>query len=354
MDGSIIVTYRCPMRCKMCNIWDNPTLKSEEFKPVILEKLPQMSAVNITGGEPFVREDIEEIVKVLRKKTKRIVFSTSGFYGDRIIALAKKYPDLGFRVSIEGLSCKNDELRGRQGGFDKGLKTLLELRRMGVKDIGFGITVSNNNSSDMLDLYELSRNLDMQFATATFHNSFYFHKYDNQVTNKDEVCANFDELIQRLMKEKHPKSWFRAFFNLGLINYIHDGRRMLPCEAGNENFFVDPFGNVLPCNGMEESCWFDSMGNLNEESFEDIWNGEKAREVREKVAHCKKSCWMIGSASPVMKKYIAKVAPWVVRNKLRVMRGGRVDTSCVPFYHVGNNDLQGLREGAGNPDQNCD
>ena len=66
MDGSIIVTYRCPMRCKMCNIWDNPTLKSEEFKPEILEKLPQMSAVNITGGEPFVREDIEEIVKVLR------------------------------------------------------------------------------------------------------------------------------------------------------------------------------------------------------------------------------------------------------------------------------------------------
>ena len=90
MDGSIIVTYRCPMRCKMCNIWDNPTKLSEEFRPELLEKLPHMSACNITGGEPFVREDIEEIVKVLEKKADRIVFSTSGFFSDRIIKMAEK------------------------------------------------------------------------------------------------------------------------------------------------------------------------------------------------------------------------------------------------------------------------
>lgn len=332
------------MRCKMCNIWDNPTKVSEEFKPELLEKLPKVNTVNITGGEPFVREDIEDIVKILFTKTKRIVFSTSGYYSDRIIQLARKYPQLGFRISIEGLSCKNDELRGRPGGFDKGLKTLLELRRMGVKDIGFGITVSNNNSSDMLQLYELNRNLKMEFATASFHNSFYFHKYDNKVTNIDEVCGNFDELIQRLMNEKHPKSWFRAFFNLGLINYVKGGRRMLPCEAGTENFFIDPYGNVLPCNGMEESCWFDTMGNLHDvEDFMTLWTGAKAKAVRDKVANCPKSCWMIGSASPVMKKYITKVAPWVLKNKLKVMRGGRVDTTCIPFFHVGNNDKQGLR-----------
>jgi Fe-coproporphyrin III synthase len=344
MDGSIIVTYRCPMKCSMCNIWANQSKKEEEFKPELLKKLPRMSGVNITGGEPFAREDIEEIVEILLTKTNRIVFSTSGYYTDRIIEMAKKYPAIGYRISIEGLSVKNDQLRGREGGFDKGLRTLLELRRMKIKDIGFGITVSNNNSEDMLWLYELSKNLKMQFATASFHNSFYFHKYDNVVTNKDIVCADFEDLINRLMKENDPKSWFRAFFNLGLINYIKDGRRMLPCEAGTENFFIDPYGEVLPCNGMEERFWYETMGNLHQaENFLEIWNSEQASAVREKVANCPKSCWMIGSVSPVMKKYIRNVTPWVIKNKLKSMRGIGVDTKCIPFYCVGNNDKQGLK-----------
>lgn len=344
MDGSIIVTYRCPMKCSMCNIWANQSKKEEEFKPELLKKLPRMSVVNITGGEPFIREDIEEIVEILLTKTNRIVFSTSGYFTGRIIEMAKKYPAIGYRISIEGLSVKNDQLRGREGGFDKGLRTLLELRRMKIKDIGFGITVSNNNSEDMLWLYELSRNLKMQFATATFHNSFYFHKYDNVVTNKDIVCADFEDLINRLMKENDPKSWFRAFFNLGLINYINDGRRMLPCEAGTENFFIDPYGEVLPCNGMEARYWYETMGNLTHaKDFMEIWNSEQASIVREKVANCPKSCWMIGSASPVMKKYIKKVTPWVIKNKLASILGKNVDTTNIPFYCVGNNDKQGLR-----------
>jgi radical SAM protein with 4Fe4S-binding SPASM domain len=332
------------MKCSMCNIWANQSKKEEEFKPELLKKLPRMSVVNITGGEPFIREDIEEIVEILLTKTNRIVFSTSGYFTGRIIEMAKKYPAIGYRISIEGLSVKNDQLRGREGGFDKGLRTLLELRRMKIKDIGFGITVSNNNSEDMLWLYELSRNLKMQFATATFHNSFYFHKYDNVVTNKDIVCADFEDLINRLMKENDPKSWFRAFFNLGLINYINDGRRMLPCEAGTENFFIDPYGEVLPCNGMEARYWYETMGNLTHaKDFMEIWNSEQASIVREKVANCPKSCWMIGSASPVMKKYIKKVTPWVIKNKLASILGKNVDTTNIPFYCVGNNDKQGLR-----------
>ena len=58
---------------------------------------------------------------------------------------------------------------------------------------------------------------------------------------------------------------------------------------------------------------------------------------------------MIGTVSPVMHKYMKQVLPWVVKNKLAVMRGGRVDTEHIPFYHVGNNDTQGV--GLNNPNQ---
>ena len=231
-DASIILTYRCPMKCKMCNIWFNPTKKDDEIKAADLRTLPRLKFINLTGGEPFVREDLAEIVEECYKHTDRIVISTSGWFEDKVVALAKQFPNIGIRISIEGLSCKNDELRGHAGGFDKGLRTLLTLKQMGLKDIGFGCTVSNNNSKDMLSLYQLSLSLGMEFATAAFHNSYYFHKDDNVITNKDEVCKNFEQLIEWQLQENHPKSWFRAWFNMGLINYIEGGRRMLPVRSG--------------------------------------------------------------------------------------------------------------------------
>jgi MoaA/NifB/PqqE/SkfB family radical SAM enzyme len=316
----------------MCNIWGNPTAPREEFAPELLHKLPPVKLVNVTGGEPTIREDLEEIIRVLFTKTERVVISTSGWFEERIFSLAKKFPQLGFRVSIEGLSGKNDELRGRAGGFDKGLKVLLGLRRLGVKDIGFGITVSNNNSADMLWLYELSKNLKLQFATAAFHNSFYFHKDDNVIQNVQEVSENFEELINRLIRERHPKSWFRALFNLGLINYIRGNPRLLPCEAGTENFFLDPYGDVLPCNGMSEK---QSLGNLHEvDDFMQIWNGPRAAEVRAGVRRCPKHCWMIGSASPVIKKYKSRTIPWVLKTKLQATLGKRIGADCMPQWRV--------------------
>ena len=342
MEASIIVTYRCQMQCKMCNIWKNPSKVEEEFKPEILKKLPKLDLVNLTGGEPLLRKDLPEIIKILFTKTKRICISTSGYHTDRVLNLAKQFPKLGFRVSIEGLSKKNDELRGKEGGFDRGMRTLLGLRKMGVKDIGFGITVSNNNSEDMLWLYELAKNMKFEFSTASFHNSFYFHKDDNYITNQDIVISNFEELINRLLKENHPKSWFRALFNVGLINYIKGHKRMLPCEAGTENFFIDPFGEVLPCNGMEDKYWYQTMGNLNDvNDFMEIWKSKCANEVRAKVATCPKNCWMIGSASPVMKKYLKNILPWVIKNKIKSLKGNRIDGNCCPYYEVGQNPIQG-------------
>ncbi len=339
-DASIIVTYRCPMKCQMCNIWQNPTDRREEITAVDLKTLPRLKFINITGGEPFIREDLSEIVEECYRHTDRIVISTSGWYEDRVIELAKKFPKIGIRISIEGLSLKNDELRGRQGGFDKGLRTLLTLKQMGVKDIGFGCTVSNYNSKDMLALYKLSRSLGLEFATAAFHNSYYFHKDDNVITNRNEVCADFETLINEQLREKSPKSWFRAYFNMGLINYIEGNRRMLPCEAGTANFFIDPWGEVYPCNGLEQKYWKESMGNIHRDDFMTIWNSPQAEKVRALVRNCPKNCWMVGTASPVMKKYIHHPMRWVISNKIRSIRG---KDACIDkkWCDVGQDPAQG-------------
>lgn len=340
-DMCIITTYRCPMRCKMCNIWENPTEKSKEITPEEIKRLPNVKFINLTGGEPFVREDLEEIVEVCFTKAPRVVISTSGWFEDRVIALARKFPNIGIRISIEGLASKNDELRGHQGGFDKGLRTLLKLKEMGVKDIGFGCTVSNNNSKDMLSLYQLACSLDLEFATAAFHNSYYFHKDDNIITNQSEVCNDFKKLVEMQLQENSPKSWFRAFFNMGLINYIEGNRRMLPCEAGLVNFFVEPYGDIYPCNGLEKKFWKEKMGNIRETpDFNEIWYGDQAQKVREMVRSCPKNCWMVGTAAPVMKKYIKHPLKWALTNKVRSVLKKEI---CLDktWYDVGQDPCQG-------------
>ncbi|GHT46454.1 hypothetical protein FACS189440_04500 [Bacteroidia bacterium] len=306
----------------MCNIWANPTLKEKEITPEEIKLLPNVKFINITGGEPFVREDLDKIIEICFTKASRVVISTSGWYEEKVIEIAEKFPNIGIRISIEGLAEKNDELRGRPGGFDKGLRILKKLKEMGLKDIGFGITVSNNNSADMLALYDLSLSLGMEFATAAFHNSYYFHKYDNVIDNKEEVCGNFEKLVNLQLKENHPKSWFRAYFNRGLINYIEGNKRLLPCEAGLVNFFVEPYGDIYPCNGLEEKYWMEKMGNIRETpDFQQIWNSEQAEKVRNLVRNCPKNCWMVGTASPVMKKYIQGPLIWSGTNKLRSLMG---------------------------------
>jgi len=317
MEAAIVTTYRCDNRCRMCGIWKYPSRPEDEFKPALLRKLPRLSFCNVTGGEPFLREDIEEIVFLLAEKAGRIVISTNGYHTDRIMALARRNRRLGFRVSLEGLPAVNDELRGRPDGFDHGLRTLLELRAAGVKDIGFGITVSDRNAGDLMELYRLSRLLGFEFATAVVHNSYYFHTTDNVLRDPEKVVGAFGELVEAQLRAGGVKSWFRAYFNHGLIRYIRGQERLLPCGAGTDLFFLDPFGDVRPCNGMEDGVWLDSFGNLNDRSFGEIWNSPKAAEIRAKVRACPKNCWMIGTAGPAMKKRLGKPASWVVKSKLR-------------------------------------
>jgi radical SAM protein with 4Fe4S-binding SPASM domain len=318
MEASIITTYRCTNRCQMCHIWKFPTKPEEEFRPSLLKTLPKLSFCNITGGEPFLRDDIDEITHILIQKAKRIVISTNGYFVQKILDLGKKYRTIGIRISVEGLSATNAKLRGTRNGFDRALTALIELKRLGLKDIGFGITVSDRNAEDLLQLYQLSRALKMEFATAVVHNSYYFHKYDNRIVRKEEVIKNFKILIIRLLKTWKLKNWYRAYFNSGLIDYIQGKSRLLPCGAGTDMFFLDPWGEIRPCNGMEESLWFESMGNLNEKSFEEIWNSEKAKDLRKKVKSCPKNCWMIGTASPAIKRNFWKSTSWVLRNKIYV------------------------------------
>ena len=66
-----------------------------------MKTLPKLKFINLTGGEPFIREDLAEIVEECYKHTDRIVISTSGWFEEKVVALAKKFPNIGIHRGIE-------------------------------------------------------------------------------------------------------------------------------------------------------------------------------------------------------------------------------------------------------------
>ena len=330
MEACLIVTYRCNAKCYMCHTWQHPSKKDDEFSPELVNKIPGgLKFINVTGGEPLLRDDLDEIIEIALTKTKRLVISTNGYFTKKTVKLAEKFGNrIGVRISIEGLPAANDELRGIKDGFDHGLRTLVTLHDMGLKDIGFGITVSDRNAKDMIELYRLANAMGLEFATAVTHNSYYFHKHDNRFEDPEMIAGEFEKVAAELLKTNRPKNLFRAYFNMGLANKVRGGKRPLPCEVGTDVFFLDPYGNVMPCNGSDEPM---IMGNLNEQSFDEIWNSQQADEIRKLVKECSKECWMIGSASPAMKKRVWVPAKWVVKNKLRMIKRGGDDIGLDPI-----------------------
>ena len=312
LNGTVIVTYRCNAKCTMCNRYKVPSNPEDELSIDTIRKLPEMYFTNITGGEPFIREDLKEIVRELYKKSDRIVISTNGFFTDRIVDLCKEFPQVGIRISIEGLEQTNNEIRGLEDGFNRGYTTLKTLVDMGMQDVGFGMTVQDKNAPDLVALYNISDEMGMEFATASLHNSFYFVESNNIIHDRLMVAGHFEDLVNRLLASSSPKKWFRAYFNHGLINYIFSQKRLLPCDMSFDTFFIDPYGDVMPCNGTKEK---EVMGNLNAQTWDELWSSEAAEQVRCKVRSCNRNCWMIGSVSPAMHKYIWVPAWWVIKHK---------------------------------------
>ena len=203
-------------------------------------------------NRPQIREAKLITDKFGLKKDSYILFLGRLVPEKGIVDLCKEFPQIGIRISIEGLEQTNNEIRGLQNGYQRGYSTLKKLREMGMKDVGFGMTVQDKNAPDLVPLYKISDEMGMEFATASLHNSFYFVEAKNIIHDRPMVAKNFENLVNELLRSNSPKKWFRAYFNHGLINYIYGQKRLLPCDMSFDTFFIDPYGDVMPCNGTKD------------------------------------------------------------------------------------------------------
>lgn len=91
--------------------------------------------------------------------------------------------------------------RGTTNGFDHALRTMLELKKTKCKNIGFSVVISPDNYKDLIYLYDLCVALGVELGNSVVHNSWYFHKDDNQLTS-NEALLEHEKFVKALLTSK--------------------------------------------------------------------------------------------------------------------------------------------------------
>jgi radical SAM protein with 4Fe4S-binding SPASM domain len=187
--------------------------------------------------------------------------------------------------------------------------------------------------------------MKVEFATSALHNAFQFHKNDNYIYDRVRVAKRVEGLVTAMLQSWNVKTWFRAYMNLGLIAKILGQDRLHPCTQGTDNVFIDPWGDVYACNVRNDLL----MGNLRDQAWDEIYRGEAAADVRQKVAVCPQNCWMVSSAKTAIRnKRVAQIPKtsvlrWVLWNKTRLTFGLPIDFARYIDYSNVRNDRQIVR-----------
>ena len=315
-EAILAITGRCNARCSMCAIWrDTP---GQEVEPSYYFHLPPtLTQVNLTGGEPFLRKDLAEILLVITHRCRKVrpVISTNGLLTERIIrtvpALLDINPRTALRVSIDGIDSVHDTIRGVEGAFEKAMTTLRELKKAGVTDLGIGFTLVASNATHMMDVAELARQEGVQFTSTVAHSSpIFFGDQSEQEADPDQAAEAFGALLNRQLASRHPKDWYRAYFTAGLIEMLAGHPRKIICPALQGFFFLDPQGMVYPCHILDQP-----VGRLDQAPYARLI--DQAPGGAGAYANCSKQCWMTCTVAPQMRRRLGTVTAWVLGAKIK-------------------------------------
>jgi radical SAM protein with 4Fe4S-binding SPASM domain len=293
----------------------------KELAPEDWSNIPEtLRDVNLSGGEPFLREDLPQIVQVVRTACPkaRIVISTNGLNPERIEGIISKILEvdegIGVGVSVDGLGEVHDRIRGVTGTYAQAVQTVEGLKKAGVRDLRIAFTAFEENSGQLMRVYDLSRKLGVEFSCVVAHDSdVYFRTSGTRLGSMESLAGDISCLAERELRTPVPKRWARSYFYRGLIDYINTRKRLLSCMAGSASLFIDPEGEVRPCNVLDMS-----MGNIARDPFAQLWESDRAGAIRAQVAKCARPCWMMCSVRPALKKNMLKAGLWVAKNKARV------------------------------------
>lgn len=290
----------------MCNIWKNPQTedpsidKISKFFDDNRSFLSELKFIQLTGGEPFLRDDLPELAKIVHSVAPQCViwFPTNGLLPEKIhdtvydILLTDESTKIGVTVSLDGEGKMHDIHRGIDGAYKKALETLTQLSHLKedyglLLSTGFTMTQINYKHASYIQKIAYNHGADFSFRPINI-SEHYYKNMDEKGDFTEDVLPFLDGIAYNIKKEKGTLN------NLTKLAYIQgakefiNGSRTLPCSAARESVFIDAFGDVYPCIVMNHK-----LGNVYQNTLSDILDSPSTHEARAIIEKLEcPTCWL--------------------------------------------------------------
>ncbi|MCF7907368.1 MAG: radical SAM protein [Candidatus Omnitrophica bacterium] len=317
---TFFITNKCNAKCKHCLYWsslnsDENELSCEEVKK-ISQNMGNFIFLLITGGEPFMREDISEIARIFYENNniKKLSLVTNGYFTDKIIGhtkeILRRCPklQLNLSISLDGIGKRHDEIRGLEGIFQRAINTIGNLKKVQNSypklSISTVCSFSVLNQNDIFDIYHYARDvlkLDSFNCPLVRGNlkdnsikssDIAIYKKLSEVVRADVVSGKLKGASDHFISNVISAAKFIAT-DLSVKTFEAD-KYITPCYAGKINVVIYPDGGVFPCELRKEK-----LGDLRTANydFKKIWFSKKSKRVLEKIketkCHCFHGCNML-------------------------------------------------------------
>ena len=288
-------------KCKHCyaraNLQDSH--KNELTTHQLLDLIDQMGKMNvadcvISGGEPFLRDDLPQIIKRLSDNKIHLIglFTNGTIYREDIFAMLKqeRYKTFFF-ISLDGYDAKTHEFMRGEGTFNKTIKFIEKVNEFGFPVI-INTMVTKQNVNSLMDFCHFLENMNINRWRLTVpreQGEAVFHK-ELIMPQCEDVFTSYTELLKYcLVKKTKMKVQIGSIFKSELIEepeyYLYNDNNSC-CEYKRWSIVVKPNGNVTPCTAFDNLI----LGNIKAKSLSDIWYSEITQAVKNlpiKLTDCK-------------------------------------------------------------------
>lgn len=307
VNFTMSLLYACNSRCATCNVYKKSAdrLSLEEFDR-IFDSLGQAPFwFTMSGGEPFLREDIADICISAYQRCKPAIINiptNASLYKvipGRVQRILEHCPgtELVINVSLDEIGEKHDEIRGFPNSFTRAMTTYQALQDLTKAfpnfTLGIHTVISTFNVDNFPVIYEQLQQLAPDsYITEIAEERVELGTIGCDITPSLEKYSQVIDFLSAQIRQHHfaGLSGITQAFRLEYYNLVKKifARRtqVIPCYAGIISAQISPQGDVWPC-----CIRADVMGNLRENgyNFREIWQSAEAARIRNSIK--RKECY---------------------------------------------------------------